>query len=248
MRGRGASAWTLLQTGAILFSLALAPVLAQGGQARVTNTTVIELAAAGVAPETIELIVRASASAFDTSEKAVNDLRRRGVPESVIAAMQHRSGAGTASTSRAGQSRDMVVALELSVSTATSRVEIEQAPYTSAMSYGLFSVGTKVIVPGKHARVETEEGRPSFRIELSPGRRPTGFILSRFEESDEGGARQINPESSLLFDVERLVDGAFRLTPRQSLRRGEYCLYVTEAARDTGVARLAIYDFRIVRR
>jgi hypothetical protein len=216
---------------------------AQAQNAEITNVTIIELVSAGVPPDTIALIVRASSAAFDTSEAGLAALRQRGTPEAVIDAMRHRSSRQLGAAAPDAVPTAIAFALERQDAGGTSLVYIAEAPHTSAMSYGLFSAGMKLIVPGKNARAEADEGQPRFRVELPSGRKPTDFILSKFEESDEGGARQINPESSLMFDVERVAEGVYRLTPREPLRRGEYGFYLADSRGPS-----AIFDFRVIRR
>jgi hypothetical protein len=63
-----------------------------------TNADVLEMLKAGLAPEIITAKIRASATRFDTSPDALQELKRTGVPDAVILAMV-QSPAGSAGAS-----------------------------------------------------------------------------------------------------------------------------------------------------
>lgn len=247
--GRLSHGLLLLAVGLTGLSSAGVGARAQSAPDVITNATVIELTSAGVALETIRLIVCVAPSRFDTSAVALSNLRSRGVPDVLIDEVLLRARIDSEKAKGRPKSADIVVALERSEDGDVALVDIAPAPHTRAMSYGVFSAGMAVVVPGKRARVQAFEGRPTFRADLPGGRRPTDFVLSKFEESDEGGARQLDHESSLLFDVEQLADGSYQLRPREALRRGEYCFYLAGNPAAPGLpSALTIFDFSIVRR
>lgn len=206
-----------------------------------TNATVIQLVKAGLSESVVLATVRAGNGRFDASPAAILDLKRNGVPDAVIAAIvEAASGVRPGRDSRAPLFQ---VALQRSTSDGTVWELLQAAPHREEMVTGLFSFGMKTRVPGQHATTETADPRPVFRITLAGAIAMRSVILSRFNESDEGGARELNRDSAEQVDVQPVDERTFRVVPRKNLKRGEYCWY--NLSNDAN-AEVAVFDFRVI--
>jgi hypothetical protein len=207
-----------------------------------TNAAVVQLVKGGLTESVVVLKIRSSRNRFDTSADALLNLKRQGVPDAVIAAMiEAPSGAGvaTASAPRGG-------GFDVFLETAAGPRKMQEAPHRSAVSYSLFSAGMKTRVPGRHAELEAPSSSPVFRVVLHGTVSIRQIVLSRFNDSDEGGSRELNPDSAEEFSAEPLPDGAYRIMPRTPLKKGEYCIYNLRGDDTSSQAdRMLIFDFTV---
>lgn len=206
-----------------------------------TNAAIVEMVKAGLSNTVVVLKIQAAVGRFDTSTDGIVSLKRQGVPDQIIEAiLQKQSNAESPASSTPAPE----IVLHGSAPGELPQ-RLSEAPYTQSLSVGLFSVGFKTVIPGKHSMAETLDQRPAIDIRIV-GADPRRFILSRLSESDEGGARQLNLESSEPMDLETLGADRYRLRPRKPLKRGEYCLYqILQPGHGTSEMKARIFDFRV---
>jgi hypothetical protein len=206
-----------------------------------TNASIVEMVKLGLSPATIVLKIQTSKARFDTSIRELGSLKQSGVSDSIIEAMISTNNPAATAVAEAGP------AIEVFLYSVGQRLKLAEAPHLQKMAYGLFGASLKTVIPGRSATSETQDTRPSLEIRSSDPRfEPRKLILSRLEESDEGGGRQLDTEASDPFDVESLEGGAYRIRPKKALKRGEYCIYQMIAPPSVmGGGTLLIYDFRI---
>ena len=209
----------------------------QQGDDRLTNDTIVRLIKAGVPVSTIVTLTTIGPTRFEISPSAIAALHKDNVPDVVIEAMV------SASTRTNDRTASSVPQVSIVAAGAAAR-SIPPARFHRAVSYGLFSAGIKVVIPGKHSDIETSDLRPVFEVRMPQGVSPDQFVLSRLESSDEGGARQMNLESAERFDANSVAPQLYRLVPRKDLKRGSYCLHWGDASDNSGT--LMVFDFDIV--
>jgi hypothetical protein len=210
-------------------------------QETLTNASILEMVKLGLSPATVLLKIQSSEGRFDTSIPALGVLKANGVPDAIVEAML------AASAKPSGASVGLGLLVEVFLEAEGRRLRLNQAPSVQKMSYGLFGADLKTVIPGKSSNFGTTSVRPFLDVRFSSaGVEPRTLIVSRLGESDEGGGRQLDAEASEPFEVTSTGDGAYRIRPIKSLKRGEYVIYQTvEAQSLLGGARLRIFDFRI---
>lgn len=205
------------------------------------NADVVRLVEAGVSPGTVVAAIKASACLFDLSPEALISLTRSKVPDAVIAAMLQ--------TKAAQREQGLVDEVFLVNSSDQRRTRIDLAPFQDRPGLGpwiWWSSGYQVLVPGKQGSVRTTEGRLSLLIKSETPVRE--WILSRMDESDEGGARKLDFESVEPVDLEDLGNGQTRMTSRKTLKRGEWCVYVGRPSDGANKSdKLRVYAFGVDR-
>lgn len=217
-----------------------------------TNDAVIALVKAGLGPTTIIAKVRTSSSQFDVSIKGLIDLKAKGVPDDVIQAMVEKSSStpgGPAPGSALETARLFLLGADgLGVVTQES---IETSIARQRFAVGLFSVGTQVVLPGRFAKVQIQDARPTFLFQFAnDSESPSQYLLARLEESDEGGGRKLDPDSALRFDTAQTGPREFQVRPTKDLKRGEYCFYMAEQLKDGAGQQgsIRVFDFDVLAR
>jgi len=193
-----------------------------------TNENILSMTRAGLPPAVIVAKIRQTRASYDVSATTLGLLAKAGVAEPVLAAMLESSQASSRSAAGpapepAPEPESLWLVGQAGAGETLTRLEL--AVYNSRFSAGLFHYGMKVVLPGKLASVRTTTRRPVFEFRLSTGSSPSRYILSRLEESDEGGGRQLDLDSAEVFDAAPRSAGVFRVVPRRDLKKGEWCFY-----------------------
>src|SRR5687767_13704330 len=202
-------------------------------QETLTNDAVVALVKAGLGTGTIVAKVRASIAQFDVSTKGLIDLKSKGVPDDVIQAMLETSVKPASGATVPASGTVRLFLLRANPDGETIRQPIEPSFARQRFAVGLFSAGTQVVLAGKNSALQIPEPRPSFAFQF-PGDSdsPARYILTRLGPSDEGNGRKIDLDAAVRFDVQRTGQGEFKVTPQADLRRGEYCFYAADEAKE----------------
>jgi hypothetical protein len=114
-----------------------------------TNTDVLEMLKAGLAPEIITAKIKASATQFDTSPDALQELKKAGVPDAVILAMVEKPAGNAPLSSDASSAVETV---EVKVPDGTQvEVELNETISSDNLKVGAlvdFKVVQPVVVDG----------------------------------------------------------------------------------------------------
>jgi hypothetical protein len=157
--------------GALIFvSAAAVPAAAQE---TLTNETVIQLLDAGLPAEAVVAKIRSSRGNFDTSTQKLIELKNKGVPGPVLAAMLEPANTGPAELSTdspdpnvphypgvymfgTGDNR-----MYRMVATASNQAKTGGL-IGSALTFGIASASVKATIPGAGAKVRTANAQPVF--------------------------------------------------------------------------------------
>jgi len=140
----------------------------------------------------------------------------------------------------------------------------------SAFSYGIAKAKVKAEIPGSHAVVRTHEARPVFYMFFPSSANLGGFggndvitspsqfsLISLEEKKDHretavakmgfaSASAGTDDKRAKLFDVERIRNGVYRLTPKTDLEGGEYAYIASTGTSGSATQHtVVIYDFGV---
>lgn len=144
-----------------------------------TNDTIVQLYSAGVGENTIVAKIGSSASSFDVSTTQLIELKKKGVPDSIVAAMVSASSKAAVSANAAlnSDSPDPLVPHASGVYLLTEtggaakmvRIDATTSNQTKtsgflgyALTSGIAKLKIKQVIPGREARVKANLQRPVF--------------------------------------------------------------------------------------
>lgn len=157
-----------LLASALLLSAATA-----GAQETLNNDSVLQLLAAGLPAEAVVAKIKSSRGSFDTSTEKLIELKNKGVPGPVLAAMLEPANSGPTELSTdspdptvphypgvymfgAGDNR-----MYRMVATASNQAKTGGI-LGYALTMGIASASVKATIPGASAKVRTANGQPVF--------------------------------------------------------------------------------------
>lgn len=206
-----------------------------------TNYDVIELVRADLSEEVILSKIAASPVDFDTSTDAIIALKEAGVSDDVIATMIVRqTGAPWSGTS----ARDVSPGDPMAVELVTEHERFTLAPTQAKDKYVYAFVAHLWFkrIEGEHSDVQIRDRQPSLYLPRTVGGVKVnldGVFLVKFDIDDDDGVRDYRldwgtpwsyavdnaPDEDYIVSYDYEVEGdRIRITPRRSLRRGEYGL------------------------
>jgi hypothetical protein len=179
-----------------------------------------------LAPDVIIAKIRSSTCRFDLATDALVQLKSARVDDRVLQAMlEATAGDKRPAAAGNGATTARVYLLREGASDA-DRIPLARAPVNQNFKVGMFSWGNHVVIPGRDASVRSADPRPVFLFEFDDGRTALkDWTLTRLERTDEGGGREIDPENAQPLLTEARSPGILRVTPKKSLKRGEYAFY-----------------------
>lgn len=230
--------------------IANAGAAAADGQEMLTNEAVVAMVKAGLGAGTVVTKIKSSDTQFDVSTTGLIDLKSKGVPDDIIQAMVEASVKGPG-RSGADASLDglRLFLLRTGADGSMTRQPVEMSVARQRFAVGVFSFGTQIVLAGKTAVVQTHDPRPIFIFNLSGDRESlSGYVLTRFDESDEGGGRKLDLDGAVTFDSQKTGPREFRVKPNKDLKRGEYCFYLAEQVKEGWPGQqtsMTVYDFGV---
>ncbi|MEO9463655.1 MAG: hypothetical protein ABJ242_13075 [Marinomonas sp.] len=143
------------------------------------NASIVGLAEIGLGEEAIIAKIESSAANFDVTTDALIDLKTKGVPSSIIAAMIKASDTTKASSAQSASIdspdplvphppgiymlADWLEEPKMMVIDATTSNQTKTGGFLGyALTGGIASMNFKTVVPNREARVKTQKMRPTF--------------------------------------------------------------------------------------
>lgn len=208
-------------------SLALPP---QEGD--IDNARVIEMCKLGLDDEIVIAKIKTGQTKFALQDNDLMALKQAGVSGKVIAAMLEASVLKEARVKIDGNPAPLHL---LGQAKTGGRLG-------SALTYGIKSVKAKAYLQGQHAAIIVSRN-PNIEMELPPGDSVDNYILVKMDgkgdrrELEVGaaggavGAKQgVRAESIIRTSSDALGGQKFKLSASESLKSGEYILYVVGSA------------------
>ena len=161
---------------AIAISIAVVPSAAQSvAQESLTNDAVLKLLEAGLPAEAVVAKIKASRGVFDVSTDKLIELKNKGVPGSVLAAMLEPANEGPTSLSTDSFDPNVphypgvyMVGAEdkrmyRMIATASNQAKTGGL-FGYALTMGIASMSVKATIPGASAKVRTTNRQPVFYL------------------------------------------------------------------------------------
>ena len=151
---------------------------------KLTNQDVMKMVKAGLSPETVIQTIKSTDSNLDVSADALIDLKKEGVPESVIRAMQDRADSTGAAqpqspfsdTNAPRRGRDLVLI------DGTQRIEMQHGSNelrTGGLAGAMVpfkSTKVRKALSGNHAQLRTTNTSPAFEVSLPSNAHPSDLV------------------------------------------------------------------------
>jgi hypothetical protein len=231
-------------------------------QSPLTNNDVIHMFAFGISPAVIKAMIGKSKAGFDLSPEGLIQLKKSGLSDDIVMTMISKSNVAVGALTR-----DSLYALSSGIyyESESKYAPFEPGYLTSKYSKGLggslkksFSgfipFNTKASIVGAHANMRIPNIKPVFLF-VSDG--PDEFFLVRLHNTDSSrqmnfekptngaGPIVINDSLKMDFNIKKIENGFYEVSPTHSLPPGEYGFIYSSSARYTAT-RYKIYDFSIV--
>lgn len=243
-------------------------VISSFAQELLDNAKIVEMNKLGFSPAMIVSKIRASDGKYDTSIEAISALKKAGIAEEVIIAMMEATSKSTSTnsshaTTLGGTTMYSTSNRKLGIFWAKGEgkdpelVEIEPTVFRkaktgglfgSAMTYGIKKIKTRAVFPGASSAVQIAQDQPVFIFRTNES--PKNYSLVQLEQKEKdrrivvAEGNVFSYESGITnsaireFNVVKIEDGVYRVTPKAPLGNGEYAIFF--GADDTRA-----YDFSI---
>ncbi len=243
-------------------------------QDTLTNASVLEMLEFGFEEDVIISKIQSEQSAFDTSLDALKELKSKGVPSAVLAAMVKANSKEVVQEEKTGiyylalDSTEKPILPTVFSGTKTRTL-------ASAFTYGIASGKMKSILNGANSQNVLAENLPSFLFYFRPFRdnqhlatdwwfrattSPNEFVLVVLKSNKLKNTREIETgkvnlwvgtdagvgnDKVIPFTIENCGDGVFKITPSQPLDPGEYCFFYKGTIPQGGYTNQSVFDFSI---
>jgi hypothetical protein len=198
----------------------------------IDNARVVQMTKSGLDDDIIIAKIQTSHCKFSLSDNDLVDLKKAGVSPKVVAAMLNASVLTAAVVKVDGNPLELHM---LGQAKTGGRLG-------SALTYGIKSVKTKAYLQGQHAPVVASSAA-NIEMELPPNDSVDNYVLLKMDAKGDrreletgsvggtvGAKSGVRAESVIKTSAEPLGGRRFKITPHDTLKGGEYILYVEGSA------------------
>lgn len=268
-----------MKKAALAFSMLVNLPLTAALAENLNNESIVSLVHAGLGEEAIVAKIKSSDGHYDTAVQDLIRLKKASVPNRVITAMIENSGRKSVPISShwSTDARDPMIAHPPGLYVLTDRTDsakmVAIGPTNSrqtksggfwsyALTGGIASMSFKAIIPGTHARTESNQSKPIFYFFFEQANNPapnafamsaeitapTDFALVRFDVKKDHREKKIGKfnimgaksglaeKDKIPFTYSLIRPGVFEVIPVGDLTPGEYGFVIDSAASGGGQA------------
>tara|TARA_B110000091_G_C13673576_1_gene414816 strand:- start:68 stop:850 length:783 start_codon:yes stop_codon:yes gene_type:complete len=238
-------------------------------QEKMTNKSILDLLELGFDKEIIKAKIESSNETnFNTSLEELKVLKEKGISSEILALMINKSKIEI-ETGVFFEINNKLVKIEPNVFAGTKKSALG-----AALTYGIVSVKTKSYVNNKSSSNVLDEGNSYFIFQfdnkdknnLGSGNwwfkaasSPNEFALTKLKQKKNrrelvigkinaitaSSQMGVDTKKAIQFDIENLGNGKYRVKPKNTLEKGEYCFFYQGTIPMGGFNNQSIFDFSV---
>ncbi|WP_148044216.1 hypothetical protein [Sinomicrobium pectinilyticum] len=255
----------------IIYTLFLLSSILIYSQEVLTNNTIIELYNLGFDNQIIKSKINSSQTDFDTSLEVLKDLKDKGIPSDVIAAMIDKTTVTTDSGIFFYIDSSELKEIEPSVFSGTRTNALG-----AAFSYGIAPAKIKSYINNASSANKINRTNQIFIFQFGNTQKadlgdvnwwfksatsPNEFVLTTLKQKKNKNQRQlvvgkvtgitassqmgVDTKDAIPFTVEEIGKGRYKVTPKAKLEPGEYCFFYQGTIPLGGFNNQSVFDFSI---
>jgi hypothetical protein len=235
-------------------------------QSPLTNSDIIHMFAFGISPAVIKATINKSKAGFDLSPEGLIQLKKSGLNDDIVMAMISKSNIALTAPLR-DSLHNMSSGIYYKSTDGYRSVDPGYLTNASSKGFGgslmksfsnLVAFKKKAIISEAHSSLQIRDLRPSYLFVLDyPTHNPEEFFLVRLRSTDSTrqiiyekptngtGSIVFNDSLKIDFNIKKIENGYYEISPVHSLSTGEYGFVYSAASHYAGT-RYTIYDFSIV--